>query len=263
MAPLSVQTHNRDDWKCYLYDETECFRFQIEGSLCDDHARHLEQSRRTASSVIGSRPWVLTLGNVTRIEPLGRTLLHQWSREGVQIVANSPLLRSIARSIAGEPVRFRIGPQPSPAEAWEEYVDSAVTRIEHDLGHPGLAPRRVPHTRIRHHAEAVFVPGATLDQALRHAPDPSRSGCESCTVRVDDRHAYRVGSGKRIAVRRFIAITRFREQDGGVGIEMEAVGLAWDVPACLRWLTSRASWGSRSWLQPAFSRLGAVSDARR
>ena len=253
MAPLSISNHNRDHWKCYLYDETECLRFQIEGSLCDDHTRHLEQSRHTASSVIGGRPWVLTLGNLTRIEPLGRALLHRWGREGVRIAAHSPLLRSILRSIAGEPVRFRIGPQPSPAEAWEEYVDSAVLRIEHDLRRRGLvsrtrceAPQGGAHAMIRRYAEAVFVPGLTLAQALRVAPGFNQSECESCMVRVDDQNAYSVARETRIqsipefrgssAIRRLAAITRFREEDSGVSIEMEAIGLACDVPAGLRWL---------------------------
>lgn len=253
MAPLSIPTHNRDHWKCYIYDEIDCLRFQIEGSLCDDHARHLEQSRRTALSVIGSRPWVLTLGNVTRIESLGRTLLHRWIQEGVQVAANSPLLRSIVRSIAGEPVRFRIGPQPSPVEAWEEYVDSAVLRIERDLKRPRLvsrtgsqAPQGGPHALIRHYVETVFVPGSTLAQALGAAPGFGQSECESCMVRVDGRHAYSIARETRIqsipalrgssAIRRLAAITRFREEDSGVSIEMEAIGLACDVPACLRWL---------------------------
>jgi len=253
----------RGQWACYIYDEAECFRFQIEGSLCDGRARDLEQSRRTASSVIGSRSWSLTLGNLTLIEPLGRALLDRWSQEGVRIVANSPLLRSIVRSIAGERVRFRIGPQPSPAEAWEEYVDSAVIRIEHDLGHRRLvprtrseAPRGVPHELIRRYVEAVFVPGATLAQALRVATGFGQSECESCMVRVDDRHAYSVARETLIrsipefrhprsrvaaphgssAIRRLTTITSFREKDGGVSIEMEAIGLACDVPERFGWL---------------------------
>jgi len=263
VTPPSIQAHNHDYWKCCLYDETACFRFQIEGSLGDDHVRHLEQSRRTASSVIGGRPWVLTLGDVTRIDPQGRALLHQWGREGVRILANSPLLRSILRSIAGEKVRFRIGPQPSPAEAWEEYVDSAVLKIEHDLRRDRLvsrtgseAPQGRPHALIRRHVEAVFVPGATLAQALCLAPGFNQSECESCMVRVDDQNAYSVFRERRIqrispfryprnqlaarysssAIRRVAAITRFREEDGGVSIEMEAIGLAFEVPACVGWL---------------------------
>ena len=254
-ARHSIHPHDRNHWKCYLYDEAESFHFQIEGSLCGDHARHLEQSRRTASSVIGSRPWVLTLGNVTRIEPPGRALLHQWSHEGVRIVANSPLLRIILRSIAGEPVRFRIGPQPYPAEAWEEYVDSAVLRIEDDLrrrrhvSRTGSdAPQGLPHALIRRYAEAVFMPSVTLAQAMAAVPDLGLTVCESCIVRVDDQHAYNVARGTRFrsipefrsggssVVRRLVAITRFRVEDGGVSIEMEAIGVACDVPACLRWL---------------------------
>lgn len=291
MTPPSIQTHNRDDWKCYLYDETECFRFQIEGSLCDDHARHLEQSRRTALSVIGSRSWVLTLGNVTRIEPLGRALLHQWSREGVRIAANSPLLRSILRSIAGEPLRFRIGPQPTPAEAWEEYVDAAVLRIEHDLRRRRLvsrtgseAPQGGPHKLVRHYVEAVFVPGATLAQALYVAHDFNQSECESCMVGVDDQNAYSVARETRIrcirefrstrswvaaryvssAIRRLAAITRFREEDGGVSIEMEAIGLACDVPACFRWLVEPfVRLVSRGSLSSSLRRIASASSTVR
>jgi hypothetical protein len=263
----SIPSHHRDHGECFLYDEAESFRFQIEGSFSDAQAKDLEHSRRTASSVIGGRSWILTLGDVTRIEPLGRALLRQWSREGVRIVAASPLLRSIVRSIAGEPVRSRIGPEPSPAEAWEEYVDSVVSGIENDQ-----APRRVPHALIRHYAEAVFVPGSTLAEALRLAPDFGQSDGEWCLVRVDDRHAYSVASVKRVqsirefvsAIRRLIAITRFREQDDGVSIEMEAIGLSCDVPDGLRWLVEGlVRLVSRASLSKSLRRLAFASGVPR
>ena len=263
MATLPIHPNNRDLLKCYLYDESECFRFHISGSLGDDHAKDLEQSRLTASSVIGSRPWVLALGNVTHIGPLGRTLLHQWSQEGVKIVADSPMLSSIVRSIAAEPLRPGRRPQLSAAQAWQEYVDSTVFRLEHDLRrrrfvlHAGSeASHLVPHGLIRHYVNTMFVPGSTLAQALHFAPHFGQSECESCLVHVDDRHAYSVATENRIqsirklestwdrvvtrpgsnAVSRFATITRFCEQDGGVSIEMEGIGLACCVPACLRWL---------------------------
>jgi len=222
----------------YLYDETDCLRFRVEGSFSDAQARDLEHSRRTASSVIGGRPWVLTLGNVIRIEPLGRALLRRWSREGVRIAGNSPLLKSIARSMAGETVASASGPDSSPSQAWEEYVDSVLSGIESGT------PRRAPPSSIRHYSETVFVPGSTLSQALRPAPDFGPHECESCTVRVDDRHAYRVAGARRVqgirefasVIRRLLAITHFRERDGGVSIEMEAIALACNVPTPLRWL---------------------------
>ena len=230
MAAPSIQPNNRNHWKCYLYDEADCFRFQIEGSLCEEHATYLEQSRRTASSVIGRRSWALTLRNVRRIDPLGRALLRQWSQDGVLIAANSPLLRAIVRSIAG-------GPEPSAAQGWEDCIDSAVFRIEHTGSEPS---RPVPQPLIRRHVETVFLPGSTLAEALGVAPHSGQSECESCLVRVDDRHAYFVATKKRlrsIQFRRLVTIARFCEQEGGVSIDMETIALAWNIPACLRWLT--------------------------
>jgi len=80
---------------------------------------------------------------------------------------------------------------------------------------------------------------------------------ESCYVRVDERRGYsvsrttriqeieeygapaehvlRVGEGHGIIWRLF-GITRYVERDGGVYIEIEAIGLSRDIPASLRWL---------------------------
>ncbi|HKA00024.1 MAG TPA: hypothetical protein VKE70_26115 [Candidatus Solibacter sp.] len=102
----------------------------------------------------------------------------------------------------------------------------------------------ITHARIRQHTETVFVPGSKLVEALRMTPQFAR-GCESCTVRVDDRHAYFVAGGNRIQavqefaspIRRLVTIMRFCEQDGGASIEIEVMGLACDIPAGLRWLS--------------------------
>ncbi|HTP34841.1 MAG TPA: hypothetical protein VMT15_08840 [Bryobacteraceae bacterium] len=224
--------------KHYIYDEAECFRFHVEGSLSDAQAKDLEHSRRTASSVIGSRGWVLTLDNVTCIEAQGRALLRQWSQEGVRIFTTSSLLRTIVRSIVGQPVRFEIGSTPSASQVWERYVDSAVFRVEHDP--LPLAPSKTPHPLIHKWAATRFLPGSTLAEALRVTRDVGRSGCQSCIVQVSDRHAYIVASTTRIhsvsgpsVLRRLVAITRFHERDGGVSHETQAIGLACDVPAGL------------------------------
>src|SRR5882724_92930 len=50
-------SHNgSDDLTYYMHDGATSFRFEIEGSLCGSAAMELEQSWRTASSVIGNRP---------------------------------------------------------------------------------------------------------------------------------------------------------------------------------------------------------------
>ena len=226
--------------KYYLLDETECFRFHIEGNLSDAQARDMDQARRTASSTLGGRGWMLTLDNVSRIEAQGRALLRQWSQEGVRIVTTSPLLRTIVRSIVGQPVRFEIRSTPSASQVWERCVDSAVFRVEHDPLPVALS--KTPHPLIHKWVETRFVPGSTLAEALRG--DVGRSGYQSCVVQVDDRHAYIAASTTRIhsvpgqsVLRRLVAITRFHERDGGVSHETQAIGLAYDVPAGLgRWV---------------------------
>jgi hypothetical protein len=92
---------------------------------------------------------------------------------------------------------------------------------------------------------------------------------ESCSVRLDERRGYSVshtirvqeieeygtpvqrmlqeGEGSGIIWRLF-SITRYLERDGGVYVEIEAIGLSRDIPASIRWLAEpivrRASRGS-------------------
>lgn len=79
---------------------------------------------------------------------------------------------------------------------------------------------------------------------------------ESCEVHLDDRRVYSVSRTTRIQemeeygtpaqrtlhegegsgiIWRLFAITRYVERDGGVYVELEAIGLSRDIPASLRW----------------------------
>jgi hypothetical protein len=80
---------------------------------------------------------------------------------------------------------------------------------------------------------------------------------ESSTVRVDDRCAYTIARTTRVReiddygssservftegeghgiIWSLFAITRLIERDGGVYVELEAIGLSRDVPSSMRWL---------------------------
>jgi hypothetical protein len=80
---------------------------------------------------------------------------------------------------------------------------------------------------------------------------------ESCYVRVDDRRGYTISRTTRIQeidqvgtlaerllpegeghglIWRLFGITHYVERDGGVYIELEAIGLSRDIPGALRWL---------------------------
>jgi hypothetical protein len=94
---------------------------------------------------------------------------------------------------------------------------------------------------------------------------------ESCEVHLDDRRVYSVSRTTRIQeieeygtpaqrilhegegngiIWRLFGITRYVERDGGVYLELEAIGLSRDIPASLRWLVEpivrRVSRGSLS-----------------
>ncbi len=80
---------------------------------------------------------------------------------------------------------------------------------------------------------------------------------ESCYFHVDDQRVYSVSQATRIqeideygapdqrilpegegngAIWRLFSIARYVERDGGVYVEVEAIGLSRDIPASLRWL---------------------------
>jgi hypothetical protein len=157
-----------DEFSFYIHDETMSFRFQFEGSLVGNAARHMEQAWCTASSVIGNRSLVIVVGYMTSIDPLGRALLRRWREAGAQFVAKSPLAKTLVRSIIGQPVicgkrvtkcrgwiwlcayalpLIPLGTmlfpapvnaaslEPTTLMAWEEYVEAANMRMEQRLTH--------------------------------------------------------------------------------------------------------------------------------
>jgi len=71
-----------DDLTIHVHDGATSFRFDVEGSLSGNSARELEQSWLTASSVIGDRPLVISVGNVNCMDPFGRALLRQLHESG-------------------------------------------------------------------------------------------------------------------------------------------------------------------------------------
>lgn len=152
----------------------------------------LEQSWRTASSVIGNRPLVIAFGDISRIDPCGRALLLAWHQGGAQFIAKSPLARTLVGAILGQPVlsevrvtkhdgwiRFgrlavRLIPlivllcpvtvdaanlEPTTLKVWEEYVAFASLRMEQRLsaGKVFLWVDEVPDRLARVRAGEIVV----------------------------------------------------------------------------------------------------------
>jgi hypothetical protein len=181
-----------DDLHFYIHDGTTSFRFDIEGSLSGNSARELEQCGRTASSVIGNRSLVISVGNVNRIDPFGRALLRRLHEAGARFVAKSPLAKTLVGSITGQPVisetaatkydtwlRFRAyalpliplitlfcpatvnaaSLEPATSKAWEDYIESANVRMEQRLspGNAFLWVDEVPDRCARVRAGEIIV----------------------------------------------------------------------------------------------------------
>jgi len=97
----------------YLHDGSTAFRFQLSGVLSGDGVRELEQTWRTASSVIGGRCLVVDLSFVTGMDRAGRELLATWQVEGACIVVTSSAAKERIESLMNRPVTL-LGTKPKP-----------------------------------------------------------------------------------------------------------------------------------------------------
>lgn len=88
----------------YMHDGKTAFRFELAGTLNNEGARRLEQSWRTASSVVGDRRLIVDITFVTSVDEQGRELLVRWHGQGAHLVANSRASRFLAESITGGPL---------------------------------------------------------------------------------------------------------------------------------------------------------------
>ena len=79
----------KNDLVYHIHDGSAAFRFQLSGDLSGHGVRDVEQTWRTASSVIGGRCLVVDLSSVTGMDPAGRALLEIWQVEGASMVASS------------------------------------------------------------------------------------------------------------------------------------------------------------------------------
>jgi hypothetical protein len=87
--------------KYYLHDAASSFRFKLAGSLAGADVAELRQCWNTASSTLGSRPFVVDIDGLRGADQDGRALLREWHAGGARIVAASARARLLAQSITG------------------------------------------------------------------------------------------------------------------------------------------------------------------
>ncbi len=99
--------------KITIHDSSKELRFRLEGRLSGPWVAELRQCWVTASSTTGGRVTVLDLQEVDFVDDCGRVLLKEMAREGVELRAATPLIRSLVEevscpgydSVEGKPAR--------------------------------------------------------------------------------------------------------------------------------------------------------------
>jgi ABC-type transporter Mla MlaB component len=89
--------------KITLHDSLQELRLKLEGKLAGLWVGELQQCWRTAASTTQGRNTVVDLGEVDFVDPEGQSLLAEMYRQGVRLVAATPLIQALVREISGRP----------------------------------------------------------------------------------------------------------------------------------------------------------------
>jgi len=113
--------------KITLHDSAEELRLKLEGKLAGLWVGELQQCWQTAASTTHGRSTVVDLRDVDFVDPDGQSLLAEMHRQGVRLVAVTPLIQALIREISGQP---RCGT-----------VEEKSARRSHALASPDTAGR--------------------------------------------------------------------------------------------------------------------------
>ena len=85
--------------KITLHDQPDQLRLRLEGRLVGPWVQELNQCWRTAISTTANRAVVVDLREVDFVDTDGQALLETMRREGVQLIAATPLIRSVLAKV--------------------------------------------------------------------------------------------------------------------------------------------------------------------
>jgi len=117
------QDSSRTPLEYYIHDEADALRFEIVGNLTGPAVGSVDQSWRTAHSVLDGRGVVVGLTAFADADESGRDLLLNWHHSGARIIARSPESFRLAEGIVGAPV-----PMPAPKSAWRRRESDFLLR---------------------------------------------------------------------------------------------------------------------------------------
>ena len=87
--------------KITLHDSSRELSFKLEGKLSGPWVGELQQCWQTAASTTVGRSTVIDLGEVDFVDPAGQLLLAEMHREGVRLLALTPLIQSLVEEVSG------------------------------------------------------------------------------------------------------------------------------------------------------------------
>lgn len=101
----------------YQHDNSDAFRFRLIGRLDLEAAAELERCWRSALSVLGSRPLVVSVSEVAGFEETGLSLLRKMRDEGVLFAATEDRARRL-RDLLGTQLTIENKPGALTLSRW-------------------------------------------------------------------------------------------------------------------------------------------------
>jgi ABC-type transporter Mla MlaB component len=87
----------------YMHDGSTAFRFTLSGALDIKTTEELERAWRAASTLLGSRLFIVDMSYVTSADAAGRRLLARWYEGGARLIGESSLARALIAEVTGKP----------------------------------------------------------------------------------------------------------------------------------------------------------------
>ena len=150
----------------YMHDAASSFRFKLAGSLVGEDVAELGQCWSTASSALGSRPFLVDIDELCEVDEYGRELLRQWHEQGAHFLARSAAARLLAETITGSPVPA-VTPAHAPLPGWLSFRGAVlVSTVLLSLLLPApvwAAPAPLPKSVLERYAAALEQSSQSLD----------------------------------------------------------------------------------------------------
>jgi anti-anti-sigma regulatory factor len=99
--------------KITLHDSADELRMKLEGKLAGLWVGELQQCWRTAASTTQGRNTVVDLRDVDFVDTDGQSVLAEMRRQGVRLVAVTPLIQALIEEISGQPGCVTVEEKPA------------------------------------------------------------------------------------------------------------------------------------------------------